>query len=341
MKRIVSSFILLFVAAATTAVAQVNVNQPADGATVSPTTTFVASAEPSGCPNGVASMGVYIDNQLAFVANGASLNTTLTLPQGQHTAVVQSWDYCGGATKTPVHLNVGGTTIWAMQAQPGWNQWGELPPTLGICNAPCDGLVNWAMNQHISANSLSGDATQFNMSGNEPYTDVLWSYPFIGDGAPQNMKDHGHQLLPTLHNFTMDESVFVTDMAVTQSVELDINMFMGGVGMEWGTQCNHLGDGMWDIWDNVNAHWMPTNVPCQLNDNAWNHVVIQVQREDNNDLVYQSITVNGVAYTINRTVAPFPVPQEWWGMNVNFQMDGNNRSTYNTAYVDNLNVTYW
>jgi hypothetical protein len=341
MKYWISSLTLVLLATATAALAQVNIAQPADGAQVSPSTTFVASAQPAGCPNGVATMGIYVDNQLVYVSGGSNLNASITLPEGQHRAVVQEWDYCGGATNTPLTLNVGGTTLYGLQSKPGWNQWGELPPTLAICNAPCSGMVNWQMNQHMSGNSLSGDATQFTLSGNEPYTDVLWSYPFIGDGAPENMKDHDHRFMPTLHNFTMDESVFVTDLAATQSLELDINMFMGGVGMEWGTQCNHLGDGVWDIWDNVNAHWMPTNAPCQLNQNAWNHVVIQVQRKDNNDLLYQSITVNGVTHPINRTVAPFPVPHGWWGMNVNFQMDGNSRSAYNKDYLDNLNVTYW
>lgn len=342
MKRFISSFVLLFGATAIAAVAQVAVNQPYNGASVNPTTTFVASAGHSGCQAGVASMGIYVDSQLRYVSQGSQLNATITLPEGQHTAVVQDWDYCGGATKTPLSLTVaGGTTLSGLQAQWGWNQWGELPPTDNICNAPCNGRVSWAMYQHESAISQSGDATQFNAGGKEGYADVLWSYPFIGDGARNGLGDHDHKLMPTLHNFTMDESVFVTNLPVTQSVELDINMFMGGVGMEWGTQCNHLGDGMWDIWDNVNAHWTATNAPCQLNQNAWNHVVIQVQRQDNNDLLYQSITVNGKVYQINRTMAPFQVPHQWWGMNVNFQMDGDKYSSWNTAYLDNLNVTYW
>jgi hypothetical protein len=116
---------------------------------------------------------------------------------------------------------------------------------------------------------------------------------------------------------------------------------MNGVGMEWGTECNHLADGVWDIWNNVEARWVPTNVSCSLNNNAWNHVTIQVQRQSNNDLLYQSITVNGVTHTLNQTVAPFAVPGGWWGMTVNYQMDGNYKQAANTTYLDNLNITYW
>ena len=70
-------------------------------------------------------------------------------------------------------------------------------------------------------------------------------------------------------------------------------------------------------------------------------MILQVQREPNNDLLYQTITVNNQMYTINRTVAPFRVPRYWWGMNVNFQMDSNNQPSPNTEYVDNMNVMYW
>lgn len=341
MKLSISSLMVLIFASATTAFAQVSVSEPADGAKVIPTTHFSAAAGPGSCRDGVAAMGVYIDDTLMYTVGGTKLDVNLPLEQGPHRAVVQAWDYCGGATKSLVHVVVGGTTITGVQALPGWNQWGELPPTDGICDAPCHGLVNWSMYQHHKQGSLSGNATQFNTGGTEGYTDVLWSYPFIGDGAPDEMKDHGHKLMPTLHNFSMDTSVFITNLKVSQSVELDINMFMGGVGMEWGTQCNVLGDRVWDIWDNVNAHWMPTDIPCELKNNAWNRVVIQVQRKPNNDLLYQTITVNDVMYTINRTVAPFHVPKGWWGMNVNFQMDSDNRPSPNTEYVDNMNVTYW
>jgi hypothetical protein len=332
---------LLIFATATTAFAQVSVSEPADGAAVSPTTHFSAAAGPGSCAAGVAAMGIYVDDELMYTTGGTNLDTTLSLGQGQHRAVLQEWDYCGGATKSLVHITVGGTTISGIQALPGWNQWGELPPTDNICNAPCDGRVNWSMYQHNRDVSLSGNATQFNTGGTQGYTDVLWSYPFIGDGAPDNMKDHEHKLMDTLHNFSMDTNVFITNLAVSQSVELDINMFKDGVGMEWGTQCNVLGDGVWDIWNNVDAHWMPTDIPCQLKNNAWNHVILQVQREPNNDLLYQTITVNDQMYTINRTVAPFKVPKYWWGMNVNFQMDSNNQPSPNTEYVDNMNVTYW
>ncbi len=322
--------------AATTA--GIHVTAPTEGSTVGNPAMIVASAT-STCSQGVAAMGVYLNNALVYQVAGASMNAPIPLGAGKQTAVVQDWDYCGGSTTTPVDVTVTGTTITNVQAAPGWNQWGELPPTYGICN-PCTG-INWSMGQHQTAISTSGNSTAFTIGGTTPYSDVLWSNPVIGQGNQQNLTDANHTLLPTLHNFTLDTDVYITNWAVTQNVEFDINWYANGVGMEWGTECNHLADGVWDVWNNVDATWMPTNVPCVLNNGAWNHVTVQVQREANNDLLYQSVTVNGAVHPLNITVAPFPVPAGWWGMTVNYQMDGDYQMHSNTTYLDKTNFSYW
>jgi hypothetical protein len=315
-------------------------NSPANGATVGNPVSFVASAT-TACSKGVASIGIYVDNSLAYVTPGAQLNTQLALVAGGHQTVVEEWDYCGGAATRAASITVEGATLLSLQGAGGWNQWGELPPEYDICSSdPCGG-VWWSMYQHDSSFSLSGNSTQFNIGGSTPYSDVLWSNPILGQNSTQGLPDTGHTLLPTLHNFTYDAFVYVSDLGVTQSLEFDVNMYMSGVGMEWGTQCDHLDSGQWDIWNNVDATWVPTGVPCNLQNDAWNHVTVQVQRESNNDLLYQSITLNGVTHDINQTMAPFSVPSGWWGMTVNYQMDGNYQQASNTTYLDKFNFTYY
>lgn len=316
----------------------VSVTSPVAGSTVGPANYFVATAT-TACAQGVSSIGVYVNQVLAFVSPGASLNTQITLPAGSQSPVVQAWDNCGGITNITIPLTVTGTKLTQLQATGGWNQWGELGPVYNICS-PCNG-VTWSMYQHVAANSLSGNATKYTIGGTTPYSDVLWSNPVIGQGTTLGMPDTNHTLLPTIHHLVYDTDVFVTNFAVTQDLEFDVNMFMGGVGMEWGTECNHLDHHVWDIWDNQNAIWLPTNVPCSLNDKAWNHVSFDVSRGTNNSLTYNSITVNGVTSQINQTVPPFSVPSSWYGMTVNYQMDGNYNQATNTTYLDNLTVTYW
>jgi hypothetical protein len=163
----------------------------------------------------------------------------------------------------------------------------------------------------------------------------------MGQGTTLNMPDTNRTLIPSIHHFTYDAYVYVTNASVTQSLEFDVNMYLNGVGMEWGTQCNHLDGGVWDIWNNINAKWVSTGVACNLINNGWNHVTLQVQRQSNNDLLYQSITMNGHTYTLNRTEAPFPVPSGWYGVTVNYQMDGNHTQASYTTYLDKLNLTYY
>jgi hypothetical protein len=317
------------------------VTSPANDSQVTSPVKYVATATTSTCSKGVASTGVYVDNKLSYVAQGASLNTQLSLSLGSHNTVVEEWDNCGGAAYSKVNVTVAnsgsGTKLSNLQANQGWNSWGQLPPAYVDCS-PCSGLT-WSTKYGIKSPSKSGNATQFNTSGTTPYGVVLWYNPVIGQFSTQKLPDIGHTLIPSLHNFTYDTDFYVTNASVTQVLEFDVAMYLDGIGMFWGTQCNHLGGGEWDVLDNVTQQWASAGIPCDLN-NGWNHLTLQLQRESDNTLLYQSITLNGVTANINKTYAPFTVPATWYGVTVNYQMDGNYKQSANTTYLDNLSLTY-
>lgn len=171
-----------------------------------------------------------------------------------------------------------------------------------------------------------------------PYADVLFSAQLIGSNARR--QDGNHKLLPSIHELTYDTDVYVNDSAVTQSLEFDLSLWMSGVtGEIFGTQCDHLGDGQWDIWDNKSSQWKATGKPCKLED-GWNHVTLQFERASNNDTVYKSITLNGTTYTLNTDYAPTKAPGGWWGLTANYQMDSDKQGSQNTTYLDNLEITY-
>jgi hypothetical protein len=117
-------------------------------------------------------------------------------------------------------------------------------------------------------------------------------------------------------------------------------MYFNGLALIWGQQCRVVGGNEWDIWDNVNARWVPTGVACNPINNSWNHVTIQGQRESDNSLLFQSITLNGVTSTINQHYPPGSAPKSWWGITVNYQMDGNSKQSANTTYLDNFSFAY-
>jgi hypothetical protein len=316
------------------------VASPTNNGQVGAPAKYVATASTATCSKGVASMGIYVNNKLVYVVGGASLNTTLNLSAGTYSTVVEEWDYCGGAAYTPVAIKVqGGNVLSNLQASNGWRGWGELAPNYDICWSSCPG-VTWSMQQGMQSPSMSGHSTQFNIGGTTPYSDVLWSIPLIGQGSTQSLPDSNHTLLPTLHNFTYDAYFYPTNLGVTQVLEFDISMYFSGLSLIWGNQCRVAGGNEWDIWDNVNSKWVPTGVACNPVNNAWNHVTIQAQREPDNSLLFQSITLNGVTSNINQQYAPGTAPSGWWGITVNYQMDGNYKQTANTTFLDNFTFTY-
>lgn len=87
----------------------VTVTSPASGSSVTSPIHYVATAT-SACAQGVASMGIYVNNTLDYVVNGASMNTELTLNPGTYNTVVQEWDHCGNAAKTAIALTVTGSS---------------------------------------------------------------------------------------------------------------------------------------------------------------------------------------------------------------------------------------
>ncbi len=94
-------------ACALPAFATVTVTSPTSGATIPSPVHYVASATATTCAKGVASMGIYVNNNLIYVVNSTQINTNITMNAGAEHTVVEEWDYCGGATYTTVNITVG------------------------------------------------------------------------------------------------------------------------------------------------------------------------------------------------------------------------------------------
>ncbi len=322
----------------------VSVSSPANNSTVGSPVNFKATATTT-CPKGVSSMGIYTaPYQLAYTVQGASLNTNLSLSAGTYHTVVEEWDSCGGAATTPVTITVtggggGGNTFSALQHSSGWSGAGQRAPNFVNCSpSPCDN-ISFSMTQNIKNPSMSGEATQFSLGGSQGYGDGFWNNHLIGDLSSQGMPDSNHSLVPTLHNFTYDVYFWADNIGLAQAVEFDINQFFSNMGFIWGHECRVAGGNEWDIWDNVNAHWVSTGIPCYPNSNSWNHLTLKVQRTSNNQLYYESITLNGQTYQVNQYYNAGSAPG-WYGVTVNYQEDGNSKQSPYSVYLDQLAFTY-
>jgi major membrane immunogen (membrane-anchored lipoprotein) len=315
----------------------VDVSTPAANSSVTSPVQFVASATTS-CSQGVKSMGIYTAaNQLAYTVDGSSLNTSLTLNPGSYQTTVESWDFCGGSASAIVPITVtsssGAKTFANLQAGPGWTGMALLPPSYSICSSCTSSgpKVTWSTTQDIASPSLSGRAMEFNIGGDEPFSDVLWNI-------------HLTHLLPnssvveTLHNFTYDVYFYGTNLEASQALEFDINQFIGGKQFTWGHECRIAGGHEWDTWNNTAQHWVPSGIPCYPLSNAWNHLILKAERTSNNQLLFQSITLNNQTYNLNRYDNPGKT--SWYGFTVNYQIDGNRNQDPYTVYLDNFNFTY-
>src|SRR5207237_56982 len=137
-KYILASLIAIL---ATSAFAGVNVTSPGSGTTAQSPIHYVATAT-TGCSKGVSAMDIYTaPNVLAYTVNGASLNTKLNLSAGTYNTMVQEWDNCGGAAKTPVTITVGsgsgsgGSTFANLHQKNGWTGYALEPPSYNICGS--------------------------------------------------------------------------------------------------------------------------------------------------------------------------------------------------------------
>ena len=325
--------------------AGVKVSAPANGASVTSPVNFVATAT-SSCSKGVAAMGVYTaPGKLAYVAGGSTLNASLTLADGTYGTMVQEWDNCGGSTKTPITIAVGGgggggaRTFSNLHNQSGWTGYALEPPGYGICSS-CKSSgpqTTWSWTQHVSSPSMSGDATRTTIGGHTVFSDVLWNNHLIGDFSSQGLPDTSHTLVPSLHYFTYDVWFYVGNVEISQALEFDINQFFGGKSFIWGHECRVAGGHEWDTWNNGSQRWVPSGVGCNPISNSWNHLVLQTERTSDDKLLFKSITLNGKTANINRYDTP--TPRSWYGVTINYQIDGNRYQQPYAIVLDKLNFT--
>jgi len=231
--------------------------------------------------------------------------------------------------------------FWNLQSSSGWSAYALLSPSWSICTScsSTDSTVNWYRTPGISSPSLSGSSTKHHIGGTRPYSDVLWNNHIVGSFSSQGLPDYNHTLVPNLHNFVYDVYFYAKNISYSQALEFDINQFTGGQSFIWGHECRIAGGHEWDIYSNVYHKWVPTGVPCYPANNAWNHVVIQVQRTSGGRLLYKSITLNGQTATLN--IYKYPTNTSWSGVTINYQQDGNSSQQAYSIWLDKVNFSYW
>lgn len=82
-----------------TVASQLNVTSPASGATVSSPAHVVASAQ---AQSGIDALQIYVDGNLTYTVQSASMDTLQALTPGSHNLVIKAWDKLGNAFSQPI-----------------------------------------------------------------------------------------------------------------------------------------------------------------------------------------------------------------------------------------------
>ncbi|MEO6119118.1 MAG: hypothetical protein ABIP12_00400 [Terriglobales bacterium] len=307
----------------TTSTSGIEVISPANGSTVGSPVRVAASS-----PGGTA-IHVYVDNTLAYSANSASIDTGIAMATGTRNIVIQSWDSAGVVRKQPLTVTVGaasapaptsGSTFSDIDQMTGWEHCDSCAGIGGV--GP---KIPYAYTQGRVDPSLDGNATEFWVGGDIPYSNALW-WKQLGakDGAA---------------NFVYDLQYYMKDPNASQALEFDVNQSVNGRKYIFGTECNIAETKTWRIWDPAAVKWVNSGIPCaKPAAYKWTRVVWEFKREGNN-VVYIAVTVNGQKSYVNRSFLSLAVNAR--ELNVAFQMDGNYNQTDHSVWLDKVTLNYW
>ncbi|HEY6250930.1 MAG TPA: Ig-like domain-containing protein [Candidatus Angelobacter sp.] len=305
----------------------VTVSSPADNATVSSPFQVVASAS---APRPIVAITAYLDSQIAATTNSASMNASISAGSGSHSLVVQAWDNIGTVYKQALTISVssgggpappppGATVKSAIQNMDGWQSCTVCAGIGG--NGPA---ATMSLNQFQASPSLSGSSAKFTIGGGIRYADALWWKQLGADNAAAN--------------FQYDLDFYITNPAVAQALEFDVNQGIGNLKFIFGTQCAAK-SGVWDVWDTANATWRSTGIPCSPPAAfRWHHLTWELRRTAS-QTIFVALTFDGVKHYVNRAYnARSEGSQE---LNVAFQMDMDFSATSYSTWLDNVKLTYW
>ncbi len=314
--------------------AGISVSSPVSGTSVGSPVHVVATVVST---NPIASMKVYVDNNLAYSTKSAKIDTYVSMASGTHSVVIQSWDSAGAVQKSALTISVSGTTTTTTSTTTTTTttapKYSDIEQMTGwqSCDS-CAGpggtgpTIPYSMTQLISTPSMDGKSAQFYVGGDTAYSQALW-WKQLGSNS-------------AVKNFVYDLYFYVKDPNVPQALEFDVNQSTGGYKYIFGTECSLKQTGSpWRIWDPKAATWVNSGVTCAKPlAYSWNHLTWEMQRVGT-QVRYISVTLNGQKSYLNKYY--YAKASSANEVNVAFQMDKNKYSTDYSVWLDKVSLNYW
>jgi hypothetical protein len=306
------------------AFADLNVSSPVPNASVSSpahVTATVSSTRP------ITGITVYLDGAAVYKSqNQNMLDTYVPMSAGWHDLIINAWDSSGTLFQKGMWIDatLQGWSKTKIEDIPGWN-WCSQLLNGSVCASGLGQAVSWIA-PFQSSPSLDGSSAQFFLGGSTPYSNALW-WKSLGT-------------LNQFSHFQYDLWVYVSNPALPETLEFDVNQSFGGHRWIFGTQCDFKSSGRWDLWDSRSGKWQPSAVPChQFPANSWTHIVWNFERVGT--LVhYVSLQLNGVTIPFN-VYWNYQANYAGQDVNVAFQMDGDYRQDPYHVWLNKVTLNAW
>jgi len=325
------------------------VSSPANGASVG--SPFSVKASASTCSSAaVVSMGYSLDSSsTTTTATGTSISGSVSASSGAHVLHVKSWNGSGGGCSTDINVTVGGGTTAPTPTPPpsGGDIYSQGIPS-GVAastDIDYDTGFGWTFRHDPGTTGSSSGTSSIvsNFAGKAKAREYTMTYK--SGGGEIFYSSYANDTLVT--HFVYDNYVYIASGSNIANLEMDMNQVMSdGRTVIYGFQCDS-GAKTWDYtyMNSSGSHWTHSKQACNVSTwskNTWHHIQVAYFRDNNGNVTYQYVILDGVKQTINVTVAS--AENLNWGKGTlltNFQLDGSGASGGITAYTSGMTIYRW